>query len=263
MVEHMIDLESVRECFTDFQNKQPFPYAVIDNFFPADIAHTLSAEFPAYDSDVFNGKYFNQIEIKKTCNIWDRFPKLTYQAFQYLNSTEFLEFIASVTGQPKLYADSGLHGGGWHIHPPAGKLNVHLDYSIHPKMSLQRKFNLLIYLNPNWQSDWGGELGLWTDNNGKPGNLVDKVEPKFNRAVIFDTTMNSWHGLEVPNSFPQGQDRKSMALYYLIDPPVGISDRSRALFVPSKEQENDQDVLALIERRSRVIGEDPTKWSRE
>ena len=121
---------------------------------------------------------------------------------------------------------------------------------------------MLVYLNPNWEPGWGGELGLWTNDNNKPKDLDKMLEPKFNRGVIFDTTCNSWHGLEVPNMFPQGQDRKSIALYYLTDPPTNVSTRSRALFSPSKDQENNQDVLDLIERRSKVTGQDPTKWSR-
>ena len=46
----------------------------------------------------------------------------------------------------KLFIDPGLHGGGWHIHSNKGNLNPHLDYSIHPKMDIQRRLNLIVYL---------------------------------------------------------------------------------------------------------------------
>lgn len=257
-----VNLNNVKNAFSTYHSAKPFPYCVIDNFFTDEIAQQLSKEFPNSDSDVFNGNYFNKIEIKRTCNIWDRFPSTTYNAFQYLNSQEFLEVLTPLVGVKKLYADHGLHGGGWHIHPPGGKLNVHLDYSIHPKMKKQRNYNLLVYLNPNWQPGWGGELGLWTSENNKPKDLAKVLEPKFNRGVIFDTTRNSWHGLEVPNSFPEGQDRKSIALYYLTEPPENVDSRGRALFAPSKEQENDQEVLDLINRRSQITSGDVTTWSR-
>jgi Rps23 Pro-64 3,4-dihydroxylase Tpa1-like proline 4-hydroxylase len=258
-----INFFNLRHSFLSFHNAKPFNYCIIDNFFVDDIAKKLSEEFPSSDSDVFNGIYFNQIENKKTCNIWDRFPETTYNVLQYLNSNEFLTFLESTTNTTPLYADFGLHGGGWHIHPPGGKLNVHLDYNIHPKMKLQRKFNLLVYLNPNYKSDWGGELGLWSSENNKPKDLVKKIEPIFNRAIFFDTTQNSWHGLEIPNNFPNGQDRKSIAMYYLTDSKDNTSSRNRALFYPSKDQENDKEVLDLIKRRSEIKGEDPTKWSRQ
>jgi Rps23 Pro-64 3,4-dihydroxylase Tpa1-like proline 4-hydroxylase len=257
-----VNLENIKDSFKSFHSATPFPYCVIDNFFTDDIATLLSTEFPSSDSNVFNGNYSNQIEIKKTCNVWDRFPETTYNAIQYLNSQEFLSFLQPLTGKEKLYADQGLHGGGWHIHPPGGKLNVHLDYIIHPKMKKMRNYNLLVYLNPNWRSGWGGELGLWTSENNRPKDLAKIIEPKFNRGVIFDTTCNSWHGLEVPNAFPQGECRKSIALYYLTEPPTNVDNRGRALFAPSKEQEHDREVLELIERRSKTSTGDVSTWSR-
>ena len=113
-----------------------------------------------------------------------------------------------------LFADSGLNGGGWHIHKQGGKLNTHLDYSLHPKLKLERKLNLIVYLNPDWNAEWGGALGFWgNESSSKPGELVKEIPPKFNRAVIFDTTVNSWHGLPDPLRCPEGQSRKSLAVY--------------------------------------------------
>jgi Rps23 Pro-64 3,4-dihydroxylase Tpa1-like proline 4-hydroxylase len=51
--------------------------------------------------------------------------------------------------------------GGLHTHARGGKLNVHLDYDIHPKLELQRYLNLIIYLTPGWKPEWGGGLGMW------------------------------------------------------------------------------------------------------
>lgn len=261
----MVNLDSLSKSFAEFNTAFPFRHAVIDDFFTEDVANQLANDFANYETDTYNGKYLNDIEIKKTCNVWDRFPETTYRAFQYLNSPDFTLLISTLTGAGVLHSDSGLHGGGWHIHPSGGKLNVHLDYSIHPKMKLQRKFNLIVYLNKNYQSGWGGELGLWTNNpeTDKPLDCVKTVEPMFNRAVLFDTTGWSWHGLEVPNSFPENECRKSMALYYLQAPDESATNRNRALFEPSKEQENNPKILELIERRSQISGQDPELWSRK
>lgn len=258
----MINFENVKQSLVGFHDKTPFPFAVIDNFFDSDVALALANDFPKADSDSYNGNYNNQIEIKRTGNIWDKFPPSTYKALCYLNGNEFLSFIEKELNSKHLYPDNGLHGGGWHTHPPGGLLNVHLDYSIHPKLGLQRKYNLIVYLNPNYKTGWGGELGIWNSKDGRPTDLAHTVEPVFNRAIIFETT-SGWHGLEVPNKFPEGQSRNSMAVYYLIEPEENIETRARALFAPSKEQENDQEVLELIERRSKVTGNDPTQWSRK
>jgi hypothetical protein len=74
----------------------------------------------------------------------------------------------------------------------------------------------------------------------------------YNRAVLFDTTQNSWHGLPTPLTCPKGKYRKSIAMYYITDIDNGIEDRSRALFAPTKEQENDMNVIDLIQKRCGV-----------
>lgn len=259
----IINKNAIVAAFNNWPGSAPYDHVVIDDFFLPEIAQGLAAEFPDSASDTFNGNYNNALEIKRTCNIWDRFGPLTYQVVHFLNSPAWVDFLSFQTDCSVLYADPGLHGGGLHTHPPGGKLNVHKDYSLHPKLGLQRKYNLLVYLNPAYETGWGGELGLWSDSSGQPGHLVKTIEPVFNRAVIFDTTQNSWHGLETPNSFPAGQDRKSLALYYLTDPPAGAETRMRALFAPSASQAGDQAVLDLISRRSQVAGDNPETWSRQ
>ena len=132
-------------------------------------------------------------------------------------------------------------------------MNTHLDYSIHPKLDLQRKLNLLVYLNSNWKSTWGGFLGLWgNETSKKPGKLIKSIEPKFNRAVIFDTTQNSWHGLPKPITCPNNQYRKSIAIYYLCKKNKNVSKRGKALFSPTNEQTNDKKIIDLIKRRSSI-----------
>lgn len=232
----------------------PFDHCIIDNFFLPDVAKELEFEFPSYELDVWH-EYNNPIEVKKTCNDWNKFGYKTYQAFSYLNSQEFIFLLKRFVLKTKqeLFPDIGLHGGGWHIHKQGGKLNTHLDYSIHPKMKLERKLNIIVYLNSNWNSEWGGHLGLWSSNqDGSVNTLIKSIEPKFNRAVIFDTTQNSWHGLPEPITCPEGQYRKSLAIYYLCEPSVKTSERGKALFVPSESQRGDKQIMELIEKRSNL-----------
>lgn len=228
----------------------PFYNSIIDNFLDEQRAKTISQEFPDYHSDVWYC-YNNPLENKKTCNNWYHFGAETYKLLSYLNSREFITQLQRITGIQRLYPDIGLHGGGLHIHGRGGKLNVHLDYSIHPKLKLQRKLNLILYLSENWDSLWGGGLELWSHNKetNKPDNKVVTIDNIFNRAVLFDTTQNSWHGFPTPLTCPEGIYRKSIAVYYLTDPPEGVDPRPRALYAPTKEQENDLNILTLIEER--------------
>ncbi len=253
IMELLVNDKSLKNIKEKFWEASPFPHIVIDNFFNEKIADKLSEEFPSYESDVWY-QYDNAIEVKKACNNWNVFPPLTYKVFSYLNSSQFINQLEQNMELDKLYADFGLNGGGWHIHRPGGKLNTHLDYSLHPKLGQQRKLNLIVYLEKNWKESWGGCLGLWKhdEKNNSVGDLSKQVIPMFNRAVLFDTTRNSWHGLPEPVTCPVGNNRKSLAVYYLVDAPENVDERGKALFVPYKEQKDDEDVLELIKKRSSV-----------
>jgi Rps23 Pro-64 3,4-dihydroxylase Tpa1-like proline 4-hydroxylase len=236
----------------EFQNAEPFNHIVIDNFLNEKAAQELVSEFPTNLESSQWYRYDNAIENKRALNNWDRFPKKTYQFFSFLNSPEFIQYLQDNTGIERLYPDIGLHGGGWHAHGPGGKLNVHLDYSIHPKLGLERKLNLILYLTPNWKPEWGGGLQLWDHDaeNNAPKSCRKVIDNAFNRAVLFDTTQNSWHGLPEPIACPEGEIRRSIAVYYLTEPEEDASPRAKALFAPHKEQKDDKDVLELIHLRS-------------
>lgn len=259
----MVNLDAIDEAVEVFKISTPFNHCVIDNFLDEDVASKVASEFPTFDSQEYNGNYNNQIELKKTCNIWDRFLPNTYKLLAYLNSNSFVKVISKLTGCKDLQADPGLHGGGWHTHPVGGKLNPHLDYNIHPKLGLQRKFNLLIYLTPEWNTSWGGHFGLWNSKNEQPTELSKSIAPLYNRAILFDTTQDSWHGLATEVSCPTNKTRNSIAVYYLRAAPKNTSNRKRALFAPTVEQKGNKEILDLIERRSRINGNDVEKWERK
>ena len=230
----------------------PFNHVVIDNFLEEELAKKLSAEFMDYNDPSWFC-YNNPLEHKKTSNNWYHFPSETYKYMSYLNSEEFIKKIEDVTSISGLYPDIGLHGAGWHIHGRGGKLNVHKDYSIHPKLKLQRKLNIIIYLTEGWNPEWGGGLELWSHNEetNRPHKKVKTVDYKFNRAVIFDTTQNSWHGFADPLTCPDNVHRKSIAMYYLTNPPAEVDERQRALYAASDAQQDDPTINKFIEERAK------------
>lgn len=234
-------------------SSDPFFHIVIDNFFDSSVAEQLSSEFIDYDNEHWFF-YKNQIENKKTINDWKLFPKQIYSTFNNFCSPSFTETLQNITGIPKLHPDYGLHGGGLHMHGRNGKLNVHQDYSLHPKLVMQRKLNLIVYLSKDWRPEWGGGLELWShdDTTNQPKEKVKEVDCVFNRAVLFDTTQNSWHGLPNEITCPEGVYRKSLAMYYLVEPDSNVDPRKRALFAPSENQLDDMDVKSLIEQRSKL-----------
>ena len=231
------------------RNSEPFDHCVVDNFLLPDVAREVAAEFLHYDDPRWL-YYDTVVENKKTCDNWRVFPPATYQLLSYLCSADWCDHLGRML-RVNIKPDPGLHGGGWHAHGSGGNLNPHLDYSIHPKLKLQRKLNIIIYLTPMYQESWGGHLGLWSDRNGEPGELVKEVAPLFNRAVIFDTTQMSWHGMSRRLALPPDKQRKSLAVYYLCKPAHDVDKRGRALFAPRVEQRGDAGVAHFIQERSK------------
>ena len=233
-----------------FSNNRPYAHLIIDDFFKEDVAKQLSKSFFKYEDRNWH-IYKNAIENKKTLNSWNHFNPLQYKVFTELNSFYFVHILGKMVGN-NLYADPGLHGGGLHIHTNDGNLNPHLDYSIHPKIGLQRRLNLIVYLEKDYKEEYGGHLGLWGKKTPSlPGNLAKEILPKFNRAVLLDTTQNSWHGMSRKLTLPEDKYRKSIASYYLQIPQKTADRRTRALFAPRKEQIGNKGVMKLIKMRSK------------
>jgi hypothetical protein len=249
----LVSIRNLESGLRQFKGKEPFDHCVIDDFFVEEIAAKLSDEFPPYEASNWFC-YSNPLENKKALNDWNVFPALTYCVFSLLNSLEFISLLSRYLEIP-LYSDDGLHGGGWHIHASGGNLNPHLDYSVHLKLGLQRKLNLIVYLSRELDPERdGGHLGFWNPgvNEREPGTLATEIAPVFNRAVLFDTTQKSWHGMSRPLVQPAGVYRKSLAIYYLCDPPPGIDRRGRALFAARPEQRGKTEIQEIIRQRSGV-----------
>ena len=98
-----------------------------------------------------------------------------------------------------------------HSTKTGGYLKVHADFNKHPTLALDRRLNLLIYLNEDWLPEYGGDLELWTTDMGP---CVEKIAPVAGRCVIFRTSSTSFHGHPHPLACPPDRTRRSIALYY-------------------------------------------------
>lgn len=193
--------------------QEPYKHCVIDNFFPEDFAKQCFDAFPKLNDDCWDRTNDPDIEIKLRSKWQSEFdiPEGLLDAIKILNSSIFLKAMSKLIDIDKLIPDPYFTGGGLNVTVSGGLLDVHVDGNYHDATGLNRRINAIIYLNPGWQNTWGGEFGIY---NSTGDILIKKVEPLFNRLVIFDTNDFSFHGLPDPLNFPKDESRKSIILYY-------------------------------------------------
>ena len=200
-----------------YRTAEPFPHIVIDDFLDADVLRRVLDEFPSSkDKNYFDR---DQERFKFQFAPHELESGLIRNLFAELNSEAFLGFLEEMTGIKGLISDPYFDGGGLHETKRGGHLGVHADFNIHGRLMVERRLNLLVYLNEDWEDDYGGQLELWDQ---KMQRCVVAVKPVFGRAVIFNTALDSYHGHPDPLNCPPERTRRSIATYYYSAPETGV-----------------------------------------
>lgn len=218
------------ERSNEFKNNNPFPHIVIDDFFEnLDEVHDA---FPGTGNFKFY-EYNNPLEKKLAFDQVTKLPKPIAELMRELSTPDFLLFLEELTGISGLIPDPYFRGGGVHQSKKGGKLDMHVDFNIHPKLKLERRLNTIIYLNKDWQESWHGDLQLWEgykeDNKHVLVKMHQKIYPVFNRLVVFATSEYSYHGHPEPLECPEDRNRNSIALYfYTKDRPDNTANKEHS-----------------------------------
>ena len=203
-------LKIAASLHTKFKSARPFRHIIIDNALPEEKLNAVIDEFPERNSSIW--KEFNHEHSRKLQSKSDaQFPCKTRQLLDELNSSRFLHFLEELTSIKGLIPDPYYEGAGLHNIERGGKLGIHADFNYYEKLGLCRQLNLLLYLNKDWNEEYGGNLELWDEGMTE---CKEKILPIFNRMVIFKTDDTSFHGHPDPLTPPVGISRKSIALYY-------------------------------------------------
>lgn len=229
-------LQNLAEKYREeYANNQPFPHIVIDNFLPESVLEDVLKEFPSPEQIQWQ-KFQNAAEKKLASTHEQQMGDATRFLLYQLNSSTFITFLETLTGIPGIIPDPHFQGGGLHQIEPGGYLKMHVDFNRHEHLKLDRRLNLLIYLNQNWKEEYGGHFELWDE---KMTQCQKKVLPIFNRCVIFSTTDFSYHGHPEPLTCPEGWTRKSLALYYYSNgrPAHELNGKSHSTIFKTRPQD--------------------------
>lgn len=200
-----------KELAARYQAADPFPSITIDDFLPTKLADEMLAHFgPAHDSDETRTFDRDQERYKSSYHP-DTVDDVARSVFYAFNSRPFIRVLENITGIKGLIPDPYFLGAGFHEIKTGGHLSVHADFNHHKPLNVERRINVLIYLNKDWEDAFGGQLELWDTAMTR---RVQSLVPSFNRCVIFNTTSDSMHGNPNVVRHPRDVSRKSIALYY-------------------------------------------------
>lgn len=228
-----------------YQSGEPYHHICIDNFLPESILERVCSDLenmPAAEASFSRAQ-----ENLKSSYIPERLPEFTRNLFYAFNSRPFILFLEEMTGIRGLIPDPYYNGAGIHKTLNGGHLDIHADFNLHKQMGVERRLNVLIYLNKNWQEDWGGSFEIWdNDMTRKMASFV----PTFNRMVCFSTGSDTFHGNPEPVNHPDGEARQSIALYYYTATWDDTRKEHTTLFRPRPGSADQTD--RLVARRAMV-----------
>ncbi|MES2656017.1 MAG: 2OG-Fe(II) oxygenase [Bacteroidota bacterium] len=205
----MIDFERIENdkaaLRLEYLLAKPFPHLCIDEFCEKDKIEELYSQIP--DIQTKSRDYLfaaNKFEKSKIKDISPLFQEL----HDDLTSEQFGSFLRFITNED-VFVDEAMHGGGIHQGKQNSFLDMHVDFNYHPlHKNWFRNLNLLLYLNKDWQQEYGGHLKIEDLRTGEK----KAIDVPFNRMVIQQTRKYTLHGYDLTH-FPSGVYRTSIASY--------------------------------------------------
>ena len=216
---------------SDYRGAAPFPHIMLDGLFSDALLDQAVSELPAASAQWTT--YNTANESKQVCSDASLFGPTAEIIVHALNSAPFVRFLERLTGIAGLIPDPHLHAAGYMKVSPGGFLGLHYDFATQKELKLDRRINVLLYLNRDWQTEWGGALELHSsDPVTHPGHKEVTIDPLFNRMAIFNTP-HALHGHRRPLTCPKGRARLCLSWYYYTAPPVaGWAARAKAVEFP-------------------------------
>jgi Rps23 Pro-64 3,4-dihydroxylase Tpa1-like proline 4-hydroxylase len=205
-----------------FVHGDPFKHVTIENFFESSFAEQLLTDFPSFNPGLARNEYGDiggkavNTKIREISPVYQRL-------YAVISSSPFLEFMSRLSGIPDLLIDPKLFGGGTHDNQHGQELDPHVDFNYDESEQLHRRLNLIVYLNKEWETEWGGAIEIHSNPRRPQENRIQSFDPLFNRAVMFETNEYSWHGfpkIDLPAD-KRHLSRKSISIYlYTKDRPA-------------------------------------------
>jgi len=207
-------MKFINEKTLDFVfETSPFKHVVIDNFIKEEYIDKLLCDMDDLTLDK-SYYYGDQCIEKQKFAFKNNFNATLQELFQELNSDEFITLLENKTGISEIVRNNlELSGAGVHKVLNDGFLCMHTDFEGYNDTTygmLDRRLNLLLYMNKDWREEFCGDLCLYDKTANQ---ITKKISPILNRCVIFFTPGNI-HGHPKPMKLPDNKVRQSITTYY-------------------------------------------------
>lgn len=204
---------------SDFQNAQPFPMTVVDDFLPVEVAYSMFKEANSVEKEIW--KHFTRngssmLELNKM-----EYTPIAFEVMNYLHSNYALDSLTKLTGIKGLIPDPHLVGAGYSLSFPGSTLKIHTDFNWNDTLKLHRALSLIIYLTPDWDPTWNGGLDFY---DAKRQSVKTHVDCLFNRCLIWKYNKLGWHGHTKPLLCPLNKPRTCFRLFYYTSNSTYLED---------------------------------------
>lgn len=211
IIDHFSDINAINN---QFENNMPIPIAILDNFLPRNIAADMSKEcdtIPDQHWTIFNRHESEMLECKKL-----EVAPVAFNVTSQLHSSICMGWLEKITNIPGLIPDPYITGAGYSKILNSKSLKTHTDFNWNDQLRLHRILSLIIYLNPDWQPEYGGDLNFYDFNRN---HIVKNISPIFNRAVLWKYHKRGFHGTSEVLC-PETITRKSFRLFFYVSNAV-------------------------------------------
>lgn len=210
---------------------EPYRTCVVDNFLTRSVARAVcDAWLDPYDQAWFRGRP----HIGGRPNVLERgmlaisdvaaMPDVVADVVTMLHSSECTAVLAWLVGDVSLQPDTTMRWSGMRTMLPGACQLVHSDARYNPSSRLGKRVTAMLYLNEGYDERDDGCLELWDD---AVETCVRRIQPLFNRLVMFENSETSYHGVPCVNS-----RRDAVTFSMMGAPDTSGSMREKALFVP-------------------------------
>ena len=218
----------IEKNMDDFKcESYPYEHIIIDDFLKKDVAEKALNEMNKLSDKSACGWFNTKTKWEWNKGYWENLDNIPIQIKEIiteLNSKEFINKLEKLTGIDNLIAGEILRGSSIHRINNGGYLGLHTDfnsYQMEGLGKLDRRINLLIYMNKDWKLEYSGQFDLCDLENK---TCIKRINPNFNRCAIFNTSSKSIHGHPEPLNLPEGMRRQSIAIYYYTKNTNGDQD---------------------------------------